>query len=86
MLRGNRVLEVKELRKTLTAVEVLKKYQKQLDPDGAEVGVSRQALDEVLKELERKTITKTMAGSEISTTSESKKSMVCFASCFGLVK
>ena len=31
----------------------LRECQRQLDMDGAEVGVSRQALDEVLAELER---------------------------------
>ena len=30
----------------VTAMEVLRKYQRQLDPEGIEVGVSRQALDE----------------------------------------
>ncbi len=30
------------------AVGVLSKYQTQIDPDGIEVGVSRQALDETL--------------------------------------
>lgn len=32
----------------LTAQGALRKYQKQLDPEGIEVGVSRQALDETL--------------------------------------
>jgi hypothetical protein len=36
----------------MTAIEVLRKYQKQLDPEGIEVGVSRQALDEVLDTIE----------------------------------
>lgn len=35
-----------------TAEGVLRKWQKQLDPEGIEVGVSRQALDEVLDRLE----------------------------------
>ncbi len=39
----------------LTAVEALRKYQKQCDPEGIEVQVSRQALDEVLDEIERLT-------------------------------
>jgi len=34
-----------------TAIDVLINYQRQLDPEGIEVGVSRQALDEVLAEL-----------------------------------
>ena len=34
----------------LTAFSVLQKYQKQLDPDGLDVGVIRQALEEVLKD------------------------------------
>jgi DNA repair exonuclease SbcCD ATPase subunit len=37
----------------MRAVEVLRKYQKQCDPEGIEVQVSRQALDEVLDEIER---------------------------------
>ncbi|MCP4950814.1 MAG: hypothetical protein GY922_03075 [Proteobacteria bacterium] len=32
----------------MRAQEVLRKYQKQIDAEGIEVGVSRQALDEVL--------------------------------------
>jgi hypothetical protein len=32
----------------MTVIEVLEKYQKQLDPEGIEVGVSRQALDELI--------------------------------------
>lgn len=35
----------------MSAYEVLRKYQKQCDPEGIEVQVSRQALDEVLDEL-----------------------------------
>jgi hypothetical protein len=35
----------------VNAADVLRKYQKQLDPEGIEVGVSRQALDEVLAKL-----------------------------------
>ena len=35
----------------LTAELVLRKYQRQIDEDGTDVGVSRQALDEVLGEL-----------------------------------
>jgi len=34
----------------LTAFSVLQKYQRQLDPDGLDVGVNRQALEEVLKD------------------------------------
>ena len=37
----------------MTAIEALKKYQKQLDAEGVEVGVSRQALDEVLHDYEQ---------------------------------
>ena len=37
----------------MKAIEVLRKYQKQCDPDGMEVQVSRQALDEVLDRIER---------------------------------
>ena len=37
----------------VTALEVLRKRQRQLDFDGVEVGVSRQALDEVLDEIDR---------------------------------
>lgn len=37
----------------MTAAEVLRKYQKQCDPEGIEVQVSRQALDEVLDHLEK---------------------------------
>lgn len=37
--------------KPTEAIEALKKYQKQLDADGIMVGVSRQALDEVLEYL-----------------------------------
>lgn len=37
----------------MTAVETLRKYQKQCDPEGIEVQVSRQALDEVLDDFER---------------------------------
>ena len=33
----------------MTVIEVLEKYQKQLDPEGIEVGVSRQALDELIE-------------------------------------
>ena len=41
-----------------TAAGQLERYQKQLDADGVMVGVSRQALDEVLTELNtRSTIT-----------------------------
>lgn len=36
-----------------TAAYYLQKYQKQLDADGVEVGVSRQALDEVLTDYKR---------------------------------
>lgn len=36
--------------KVYTAIDVLKDHQRQLDPDGIEVGVSRQALDEVIVE------------------------------------
>ena len=35
----------------MTAVEVLTNYRKQLDADGIEVGVNRQALEEVLAQL-----------------------------------
>ena len=37
----------------ITAVDALRKFQKQCDPEGIEVQVSRQALDEVLAEIER---------------------------------
>ncbi len=37
----------------MNAAEVLRKYQKQCDPEGIEVQVSRQALDEVLDKIER---------------------------------
>jgi len=33
----------------MNVIEVLQKYQRQLDPDGIEVGVSRQALDELIQ-------------------------------------
>jgi len=36
----------------MKAIEMLRKYQKQCDPDGIEVQVSRQALDEVLDRIE----------------------------------
>lgn len=36
----------------MTALEALLKYQKQCDPEGMEVQVSRQALDEVLRDYE----------------------------------
>ena len=36
-----------------TAAYMLATYQEQLDPDGVNVGVSRQALDEVLEQLEQ---------------------------------
>jgi hypothetical protein len=39
----------------MTAIEVLQTYQKQCDPEGVEVQVSRQALDEVLRDYERLT-------------------------------
>lgn len=35
---------------TMTAADVLRQYQKQIDMEGIEVGVSRQALDEVLEQ------------------------------------
>ena len=38
----------------LTAADALRKWQKQCDPEGIEVQVSRQALDEVLDALEAK--------------------------------
>ena len=38
----------------LTAADTLRKWQKQCDPEGIEVQVSRQALDEVLDALEAK--------------------------------
>ena len=38
----------------MTATEVLRKHQKQCDEEGIEVQVSRQALDEVLDELEKR--------------------------------
>jgi len=37
----------------LTAKEHLRNHQRQLDPDGIEVGVSRQALDEVLDQADK---------------------------------
>lgn len=37
----------------MTALENLKAHQRQLDADGVEVGVSRQALDEVIAEVGR---------------------------------
>jgi len=43
-------MEVKELRKPITAIDILRKHQMSIDHDGVVVGVSRQALDEVLTE------------------------------------
>ena len=37
----------------MTAVDYLRKYQKQIDEDGSEVGVSRQALDETLEYIQK---------------------------------
>ena len=51
----------------ISAKEVLWKHRRQLDADGIEVGVSRQALDVVLEELSRRTPTPAPSETEPST-------------------